>query len=391
MPTISNISFSVKFDLTGTPTLVLTDSSTIPSGATGRFIITLPDRYVRTGNFTSPDITSTGGVFNYVLRLDSLGQVQTGEYNIVYEIKTTDTVISTFTRLFQFTYTPVALDMEELFDVFTPKLEYNDKTIYQRSGFNYTDLVRAWSITSIPTGAISSSLQKVDVKFGTSYYDASYAVILASMLKYTHQTYTWLTVQETITKTVNTYAETPPSLDDFVGEITGLKATVDGLVNTNQPYADAKAAFESAQTFFTHIIDKLKVGNITNIYKDLKDLMIVVNNYQVPVFVAKNIPILPYDLTSFTGSSKWGFISGSISNQTDLWAYIQSFTLQNNYVHDQQTASATWVITHNMGKYPSASIVDTANDEVVGEVRYNSTNQLTISFSAAVSGKAYLN
>jgi hypothetical protein len=60
-------------------------------------------------------------------------------------------------------------------------------------------------------------------------------------------------------------------------------------------------------------------------------------------------------------------------------------------VFDKPSASAVWVVTHNMGKFPSVSIVDTANDQVEGEVKYNSNNQLTITFTAAVAGKAYLN
>lgn len=64
---------------------------------------------------------------------------------------------------------------------------------------------------------------------------------------------------------------------------------------------------------------------------------------------------------------------------------------RENYVHDQQTASVSWVITHNMNKYPAVNIVDTANDEVIGDVKYNSLNQITITFTAAFSGKAYLN
>jgi hypothetical protein len=62
-----------------------------------------------------------------------------------------------------------------------------------------------------------------------------------------------------------------------------------------------------------------------------------------------------------------------------------------NYVHDQQTASATWVINHNLGKFASIHIVDTAGDEIVGEVKYNSINQMTVTFTSLVSGKAYIN
>ena len=66
-------------------------------------------------------------------------------------------------------------------------------------------------------------------------------------------------------------------------------------------------------------------------------------------------------------------------------------SFQYAYVHTQAVPAASWSITHNLGKYPSVSIVDSANSEVIGEVVYNTNNQLTVSFSAAFSGKAYLN
>jgi hypothetical protein len=44
-----------------------------------------------------------------------------------------------------------------------------------------------------------------------------------------------------------------------------------------------------------------------------------------------------------------------------------------------------------MGKFPSVSIVDTAGDEVEGTVNHISNIRLTITFTAAFSGKAYLN
>ena len=64
---------------------------------------------------------------------------------------------------------------------------------------------------------------------------------------------------------------------------------------------------------------------------------------------------------------------------------------RDSYIHDQQASSSTWVVNHGMNKFPSVNIVDTANDEVIGEVTYNNLNQITIRFSSAFSGKAYLN
>lgn len=60
------------------------------------------------------------------------------------------------------------------------------------------------------------------------------------------------------------------------------------------------------------------------------------------------------------------------------------------YVHTQGSASDTWVITHSLGGYPSVTIVDTSRTHVVGEVQYDSTTQITVSFTAAFSGYAYL-
>ena len=62
-----------------------------------------------------------------------------------------------------------------------------------------------------------------------------------------------------------------------------------------------------------------------------------------------------------------------------------------NYQHDQAIAASSWSISHNLGKYPSVTVVDSAGDVVVGEVNYVNNNSVTITFSSAFSGKAFLN
>jgi len=62
-----------------------------------------------------------------------------------------------------------------------------------------------------------------------------------------------------------------------------------------------------------------------------------------------------------------------------------------NYLHDQGTPSADWDITHNLGKKPSVTVIDSANSEVEGEVEHISKNRLIIHFNAAFSGTATLN
>jgi|TARA_B110000211_G_scaffold222259_1_gene270762 hypothetical protein len=61
------------------------------------------------------------------------------------------------------------------------------------------------------------------------------------------------------------------------------------------------------------------------------------------------------------------------------------------FTHNQGGASTTWNVTHNLNKYPSVTIVTSTNVVIIGNVAYNSVNQLTITLANADSGKAYLN
>lgn len=62
-----------------------------------------------------------------------------------------------------------------------------------------------------------------------------------------------------------------------------------------------------------------------------------------------------------------------------------------NYVHKQQVASSVWTVDHNLGKFPSITVVDSAGTIVTGEITLLTTEQAVISFNGAFSGKAYCN
>ena len=69
-------------------------------------------------------------------------------------------------------------------------------------------------------------------------------------------------------------------------------------------------------------------------------------------------------------------------------SFIES---DKHYVYNQTSASDSWVITHNLNKYPSITIVDSANNIVIGDITYTSLNEVVIKFIGAFSGKAFLN
>ena len=65
--------------------------------------------------------------------------------------------------------------------------------------------------------------------------------------------------------------------------------------------------------------------------------------------------------------------------------------VDKNFVFTQGSASNTWTINHNLEKFPSVTVVDSADNVVVGHITYTNTNSLTVSFSSSFSGKAYIN
>ena len=58
---------------------------------------------------------------------------------------------------------------------------------------------------------------------------------------------------------------------------------------------------------------------------------------------------------------------------------------------EQGTPSNTWILNHNLGKFPSVTIVDSAGSVVIGEVVYLSENTCIVKMSSSFSGTAYLN
>lgn len=65
--------------------------------------------------------------------------------------------------------------------------------------------------------------------------------------------------------------------------------------------------------------------------------------------------------------------------------------LANGYVHEQGIASAVWTVQHNLNKYPSVTVVDSSENEIVADVEYLDKNNVQITMIGASKGRAYLN
>jgi len=100
-------------------------------------------------------------------------------------------------------------------------------------------------------------------------------------------------------------------------------------------------------------------------------------------------PSLPdYFIVSVTNTNNQGRF---IADQYYGLANISKGEEDKKYVHTQGVPSAIWNINHNLNKFPSVTSVNNNNIEAKGMIQYTDKNNLTITFSAGFSGKAYLN
>jgi len=91
------------------------------------------------------------------------------------------------------------------------------------------------------------------------------------------------------------------------------------------------------------------------------------------------------DLNFVLGTTNLNLDSDGTSNNFDISSsadryYTQSFTNQT-----------TVTVTHNLGKYPSTQIFDSAGDQVEGTINHVSINQLVATFGSSFTGTIICN
>lgn len=71
--------------------------------------------------------------------------------------------------------------------------------------------------------------------------------------------------------------------------------------------------------------------------------------------------------------------------------YLDRKNTDKSYEHIQGTFEKAWVITHNLNKKPSVTVVDAEGNNVICDIDYTSNNVVTLYFSEPAAGTAYLN
>lgn len=132
-----------------------------------------------------------------------------------------------------------------------------------------------------------------------------------------------------------------------------------------------------------------------NIYYDVIPIVDVTNNITKKITLDNLSSVLSqkgdqaYDETITSIALVGDLIKTIVFNRRNAAALTVSYV--DTYVHYENMPNIEWTITHNMNKYPSVTIVDSAGSIVEGAVDYLSLNSCKITFCGAFSGKAYFN
>lgn len=98
------------------------------------------------------------------------------------------------------------------------------------------------------------------------------------------------------------------------------------------------------------------------------------------------------------GDTGVGIPAGGLENQvlqkaSDAdydYKWLQPTFSDLNYTQEFSVTDII-AVNHNLNKYPSVTIIDSAGDEVEGEVFYMNTNQVIVRFTAPFSGRITCN
>ena len=62
----------------------------------------------------------------------------------------------------------------------------------------------------------------------------------------------------------------------------------------------------------------------------------------------------------------------------------------STFAYIQAMPSAFWTIVHGLGTFPSVTVTDSAGTVVEGDIFFQDSNTVTVTFAAAFAGSAYL-
>lgn len=240
----------------------------------------------------------------------------------------------------------------------------------------------------------------------SKYYEGIYLVKSDISVAYTHSSLSWLTVTYTDLLQETYDIREAPTQDELVALMNTYKDQIEAYKTTNpDEYERRNEEYDLVVGLYSHLLARYETQTLDGC-KPILDQLLGLLPPTEP-YTYKATQMLPFSLN--VGSNTAFIVSDGVNNDNivtgetltllssndaldiTVSANTVTFNVKSGYVFTQGTPSATWTINHNLGKYPSINVVDESNDEVVGAVNYTNNNQIVVTFSAAFSGKAFLN
>jgi len=166
-----------------------------------------------------------------------------------------------------------------------------------------------------------------------------------------------------------------PAAGDFVGPADG--SAISSATTMDLSITDVSGA--NTVAFLTYL-----VGN--NILISEQNDINNFGHFTIDSYVQKTPDVYTLTLTSLTGNGNF-----DVDKFYDFAVFTLSSQGAPTFEFTQGVPATTWNIQHNLGKFPSVSVINNNNVVINGEVTYIDNNNVQLNFSAGFTGKAYLN
>lgn len=393
------VDFSMQFDLTSTPKLKITDTSTYSAAQNNVKIfikITRPDGIIRNHQAGGvADISGTSSnlnVFEYILPLSSTdGQVSKGTYKVEYSFYIEEDSAPVKVKSYNFNFSKITLTTFQDINEFTPLIKLKDTTPnYNVTNYTLNSITRTFSASNIVSGSTiliktSSGLDIASREYDIVdsdgfYYDASYTVGLVVKSTYTSTQYTWVTVVAEYKKTESLKVYKVPTkieMLSYFGTLRNLVETYDNYNSTlHKRYSDN---LEFVITNFDLLVRRLDAGYSDDDNTDiLRDILSIIREDVPREHTLEKIVSVSPQIYAVTVNY------GRLTN-------VPEYNPFKTYEKTFPTSGTEWEIIHSLNKKPSVTLVDDYENIMYAEVEYVNLNIIKISFNTKVSGKAYLN
>ena len=166
-----------------------------------------------------------------------------------------------------------------------------------------------------------------------------------------------------------------PTAGDFVGPADG--SLISAATTMDLSITDVSGA--NTVAFITYL-----VGN--NILISEQNDINNFGHFTIDSYTQKTPGVYTLTLTSLTGNGNF-----DVDKFYDFAVFTLSSQGAPTFEFTQGVPATTWDIQHNLGKFPSVSVINNNNIVINGEVTYIDNNNVQLNFSAGFTGKAYLN